>query len=101
MSEAPRHPWPDNTHRLRLGDVEFDFRYRSVCRDGRVHELSQRCFDLLLLFLREPRQLHTREEIFRRVWAGVVVEDANITTSIWVLRKALGDDAKGWIRTVA
>ena len=101
MSEALGYPWPDNTQRLRLGDVEFDLRYRSVCRDGRVQELNQRCFDLLLLFLREPRLLHTREEIFRRVWTGVVVEDANITTSIWVLRKALGDDAKGWIRTVA
>lgn len=101
MSEVLSRHWPGNTPRLRLGDVEFDLRYRSVSRDGRVHELSQRCFDLLLLFLREPRQLHTREEIFRRVWAGVVVEDANITTSIWLLRKALGEEAKGWIRTVA
>lgn len=101
MSQAIGPLWPENTHRLRLGDIEFDLRYRSVRRDGRVHELSQRCFDLLLLFLREPRLLHTREAIFRRVWAGVVVEDANITTSIWVLRKALGSEAKGWIRTVS
>lgn len=101
MSEAIRQPWPENTHRLRVGDVEFDLRYRSVRRQGKVHELNQRCFDLLLLFLREPYLLHTRDEIFRRVWSGVVVEDANITTTIWVLRKALGDDAKGWIRTVS
>ncbi|HVH36593.1 MAG TPA: winged helix-turn-helix domain-containing protein [Tahibacter sp.] len=101
MSEATGQPWPENTHRLRLGEVEFDLRYRSVHRNGRVHELNQRCFDLLLLFLREPHLLHTREEIFRRVWSGAVVEDANITTSIWMLRKALGDEAKGWIRTVS
>ncbi|MBN8738244.1 MAG: hypothetical protein BGP24_03610 [Lysobacterales bacterium 69-70] len=101
MSEAIGQPWPENTHRLRLGGVEFDLRYRSVHRKGREHELSQRCFDLLLLFLREPHVLHTREEIFRRVWSGVVVEDANITTSIWMLRKALGEEAKGWIRTVS
>jgi tetratricopeptide (TPR) repeat protein len=84
-----------------VGDVEFDLRYRSVHRNGAVHELNQRCFDLLLLFLREPHLLHTRDEIFRRVWSGAVVEDANITTTIWVLRKALGEEAKGWIRTVA
>ncbi|WP_257389444.1 winged helix-turn-helix domain-containing protein, partial [Tahibacter caeni] len=101
MSEPVGQPWPANTHRLRLGEVEFDLRYRSVQRGGRVHELNQRCFDLLLLFLREPRLLHTREEIIRRVWSGAVVEDANITTSIWMLRKALGDSAKGWIRTVS
>lgn len=101
MSDATGQPWPANTHRLRVGDVEFDLRYRSVHRNGAVHELNQRCFDLLLLFLREPYLLHTRDEIFRRVWSGVVVEDANITTTIWVLRKALGEEAKGWIRTVA
>src|SRR6478752_1907483 len=101
MSEAIGQLWPENAHRLRLGEVEFDLRYRSVHRNGRVHELNQRCFDLLLLFLREPHLLHTREEIFRRVWSGAVVEDANITTSIWMLRKALGDEAKGWIRTVS
>jgi DNA-binding winged helix-turn-helix (wHTH) protein/tetratricopeptide (TPR) repeat protein len=101
MPHALPYPWPSDTCRLRLGNVEFDLRYRSVSRNGRIHELNQRCFDLLLLFLREPHTLHTRDEIFRRVWAGAVVEDANITTSIWLLRKALGDDAKGWIRTVA
>lgn len=101
MSEATGEPWSANTRRLRVGDVEFDLRYRSVHRNGAVHELNQRCFDLLLLFLREPYLLHTRDEIFRRVWSGVVVEDANITTAIWVLRKALGDEAKAWIRTVA
>lgn len=101
MSEASVQPWPTSTQRLRLGDIEFDLRFRSIHRYGGVHELSQRCFDLLLLFLREPGVVHTREEIFRKVWAGVVVEDANITTSIWLLRKALGEDAKGWIRTVS
>lgn len=101
MSDPSVQPWPANTQRLRLGDIEIDLRFRSVHRCGRVHELSQRCFDLLLLFLREPGALHTREEIFRRVWGGAVVEDANITTSIWMLRRALGDNAKSWIRTVS
>lgn len=101
MSDASVQQWPANTQRLRLGDIEFDLRFRSVHRCDRVHELSQRCFDLLLLFLREPGVVHTREEIFRRVWGGAVVEDANITTSIWMLRRALGESAKSWIRTVS
>lgn len=101
MSDASVQQWPENTQRLRLGDIEFDLRFRSVRRCDRVHELSQRCFDLLMLFLREPGVVHTREEIFRRVWGGAVVEDANITTSIWLLRRALGESAKGWIKTVS
>lgn len=100
MSEGFSQLWPANTHRLRLGEIEIDSRFRSIHRLGSVHELNQRCFDLLQLFLSEPGVVHSREEIFRRVWPGVVVEDANITTSIWVLRKALGESAKRWIRTV-
>lgn len=94
-------PWPADTRRVRLGEIEIDPRYRSVSRAGVVHELNPRCFELLLLFLREPRVLHTRETIFRRVWRGAVVEDANLTTSIWLLRRALGGAAKQWIRTIS
>ena len=94
-------PWPADTRRVRLGEIEIDPRYRSVNRAGVVHELNPRCFELLLLFLREPRVLHTRETIFRRVWRGAVVEDANLTTSIWLLRRALGGASKQWIRTIS
>lgn len=94
-------PWPADTRLVRLGEIEIDPRYRSVNRAGVVHELNPRCFELLLLFLNEPRLLHTREAIFRKVWRGAVVEDANLTTSIWLLRRALGGSAKQWIRTVS
>lgn len=94
-------PWPADTRLVRLGEIEIDPRYRSVSRAGVVHELNPRCFELLLLFLREPRVLHTRDAIFRRVWRGAVVEDANLTTSIWLLRRALGGAAKQWIRTIS
>ncbi|HSX58650.1 MAG TPA: winged helix-turn-helix domain-containing protein [Tahibacter sp.] len=94
-------PWPADTRLVRLGEIEIDPRYRTVSRAGVMHELNPRCFELLLLFLSEPRTLHTRDAIFRRVWRGAVVEDANLTTSIWLLRRALGGAAKQWIRTVS
>lgn len=70
-------------------------------RPDQTVELPQRTFDLLLLFLREPHALHTRADLFQRVWPGVIVEDANLSQSVWVLRKALGPERKDWIRTVA
>lgn len=94
-------PWPADTRLVRLGEIEIDPRYRSVSRAGVMHELNPRCFELLLLFLTEPRVLHTRDAIFRKVWRGAVVEDANLTTSIWLLRRALGGGAKQWIRTIS
>jgi DNA-binding winged helix-turn-helix (wHTH) protein len=86
---------------LQVGDVQVDLRYRRVLRGGEAIELPQRMFDLLLLFLAEPHVLHTRADLFRRIWPGLVVEDANLSQSVWMLRKALGTARKGWIRTVA
>lgn len=101
MANAPLSAWPPATRRLTIGAIVVDLRYRLVVHAGTEQELTQRCFDLLLLFLAEPGALHTRDEIFRRIWPGLIVEDANLTTTMWMLRKALGPEAKSWIRTVA
>jgi DNA-binding winged helix-turn-helix (wHTH) protein len=82
-------------------DVQIDLRYRRVIRPDQEAELPQRMFDLLLVFLAEPQVLHNRAELFARVWPGVIVEDANLSQSVWMLRKALGESRKHWIRTVA
>ena len=94
-------PWPAGTPRLRVGDVLVDLRYRQVRHGEAVTELPQRMFDLLQLFLAEPHALHTRSELFERVWGDLVVEDANLSQSVWMLRKSLGPERKDWIRTVA
>jgi DNA-binding winged helix-turn-helix (wHTH) protein len=82
-------------------DVLIDLRYRRVIRPDQEAELPQRMFELLLVFLAEPQVLHSRADLFARVWPGVIVEDANLSQSVWMLRKALGESRKHWIRTVA
>lgn len=101
MRDDTQHPWPAETRRLRVHDVLIDLRYRRVVRPDGEAELPQRMFDLLLLFLAEPRRLHSRADLFARVWPGVIVEDANLSQSIWMVRKALGGSRRQWIRTVA
>jgi cellulose synthase operon protein C len=87
--------------RLRVGDLQIDRSYRRVLRPDGQTELPHRMFDLLLLLMAEPHVLHSRNELFARVWPGVIVEDANLSQSVWMLRKALGAERKHWIRTVA
>lgn len=94
-------PWPPDAKYLRIGDVCLDLRYRHVLRDGESIELQQRIFDLLLLFIAEPHKLHTRADLFDRLWPKLIVDDANLTQSVWLLRKALGESRKQWVRTVA
>jgi cellulose synthase operon protein C len=99
-TERNKAPWPGDAQKLLLGDLEIDLRYRVIRREGVPSELNARAFELLLLFLREPRVLHTRDAIFAKLWPGLIVEDASLSTCIWMLRRAFGSSAKHWIRTV-
>lgn len=101
MSESPTWPWPDSTRRLTVGEVVVDLRFRTVEHPGGRTELAQRMFELLRVFLAEPGVLQTRAALFARVWPGLVVEDANLSQCVWMLRRALGAERKDWIRTVA
>ncbi|HEU4662927.1 MAG TPA: winged helix-turn-helix domain-containing protein [Dokdonella sp.] len=101
MTERIGLSWPADATKIVLGGIEVDLRYRVVRRMGVAHELNPRTFDLLSLFLREPRVLHAREAIFAKIWPGVIVEDASLSTCVWMLRRAFGNDAKQWIRTVS
>jgi DNA-binding winged helix-turn-helix (wHTH) protein len=94
-------PLPGDAAILVVGDVRIDLRYRRVMRPDGHSELPQRMFDLLQVFLAEPGVLQTRDALFERVWPGVVVEDSNLSQSVWMLRKALGEPRKHWIRTVS
>ena len=53
---------------LRYADVELDTGTRVAHRGAREIELSPTEYELLLLFMRRPRQVLTREIILDRVW---------------------------------
>ena len=53
---------------LEFGDLSLDTGTREVRRAGRAIELTRTEFNLLELFLRNPRQVLTRSLIFERVW---------------------------------
>ena len=53
---------------LSFSDVTLDPGAREVWRDGHPFELTRTEFNLLELFVRNPRQVLTRTLIFERVW---------------------------------
>jgi two-component system response regulator MprA len=53
---------------LRFADLELDTGTREVRRDGDTIELTRTEFNLLELFMVNPRQVLTRSIIFERVW---------------------------------
>ncbi|MEN5285898.1 winged helix-turn-helix domain-containing protein [Stenotrophomonas lactitubi] len=94
-------PWPHEARTLQIGDLTVDLRYRRLISGDESVELQQRVFELLLLLMSEPDKLFTRNELFDRLWSGLVVDDANLSQSVWLLRRALGETRREWIRTVA
>jgi two-component system response regulator MprA len=66
------------SERLRYADLELDASTREVWRDGEPLDLTAREFDLLAYFLRHPRQVLSREQIFRGVWGADYLGGSNI-----------------------
>jgi two-component system response regulator MprA len=58
----------EEDEKLTFGDLELDTRTREVVRGGDAIELTRTEFQLLELFLRNPRQVLTRSVIYERVW---------------------------------
>ncbi len=63
-----RRQKPSETPVLRFADLEVNTATRQVTRGARQLELTAKEFDLLLLFMRHPRQVLTRDLIYDKVW---------------------------------
>jgi two-component system response regulator MprA len=63
-----RRTTPGTDETLRFADLELNPATREAKRGGTPIELTRTEFNLLELFLRNPRQVLTRSVIFERVW---------------------------------
>lgn len=72
-----RQPEAERT-RLRFADLALDVLSRTVTRGDRVVELRPREFELLEFFLRHPRQVLTKEQIYERVWGYDFEGESNV-----------------------
>jgi DNA-binding winged helix-turn-helix (wHTH) protein/tetratricopeptide (TPR) repeat protein len=82
------------------GALTVDVARRQIDLAGEPVALPPKAFDLLLVFLREPGVVHTREALFERLWPGQVLLDANLTTTLSQLKRALDEPSRAKFRTV-
>lgn len=92
----------DRSELVEFSDFRIDVRERQLLRRGEPVALTAKAFDVLHLLVTNRDRTVTKEEFMETVWAGTVVEEANLTDNISTLRQALGDDAREprFIRTV-
>ena len=85
-----RRTRPAPVETLTFGDLELNTRTREVHRAGQIIDLTARGFDLLDYFMRHPRQVLTREQIFRSVWESDFMGASNvIDVNVSYLRERL------------
>ncbi len=85
----------DGPHCYEFGPFRLDSAQRVLLRDGKPVPLQPKALDILLLFVRNPGYLITKEELLTAIWPKVVVEESNLSQNIFLLRRALGDGEPG------
>ena len=96
-----RRTQPQSGEILTFADLRLDTGTREAERSGRRVELTTREYELLLLFMRHPRQVLLRDQILDRVWGDAMVESNAIEVHIGRLRDKLeADDEERLIQTI-
>jgi DNA-binding winged helix-turn-helix (wHTH) protein len=73
----------------RFEGFEVDPANRIFALGGKPIAIPSRVFDLLLYMARNTQRLLTKDERMKVVWGDTIVEEANLTQSVFLLRKAL------------
>ena len=82
---------PKNKSFYEYGSFRLDPAEHRLTRNGIVVPLAPKAFDLLLFLVKNQGRLLSKEQIMGELWPGSFVEEANLTVSISLLRKVLGE----------
>src|SRR5687768_1907423 len=88
--------------RFRFDGCTLDLDSRELLRDGTAVHLTRKAFRVLEVLIASRPKALSKDQLQDLVWPGVFVTEANLTTLITELRKAMGDDTHEprFIRTI-
>jgi eukaryotic-like serine/threonine-protein kinase len=70
-----------------------------LLQDGQLVALTPKAFEALTFLLERRGHLVTRDELIAHLWPENFVDEANLTSTIWMIRRALGE-GDAWVETV-
>jgi TolB-like protein len=82
-----KHLWEFDCYRV-------DFARRLLLRGGELVQLPAKALDILLVLIQRRREVVTKEDLIKAVWPDAFVEEGNLSQSIHVLRRALGESVE-------
>lgn len=66
----------------------------TLSRAGESVPLTPKTFQILLVLVRNSKEVVTKDDLMKMVWPDTFVEEANLSRNIFMLRKALGETAQ-------
>lgn len=86
MSEKIRERYEFGPYRLDVGE-------RTITSNGHSleHPLPEKAFQTLVILLRHPGRLLSKESLISAVWPNTFVEENNLDKCIWHIRRSLGE----------
>lgn len=83
-----------------FGPFVLDAAARTLHRHDVLVALPPKAMDLLIVLVESAGTVVSKDDLMRRVWPDTFVEEGNLPVTVFALRKALGDEGDGFIRTV-
>src|SRR5215469_10571081 len=74
-----------------FGPFRVDAEKEILLRGDETVPLAPKTFQVLLVLMRNKKEVVTKDELMRAVWPDTFVEEANLSRNIFLLRKALGE----------
>ena len=84
-----------------FGEFRLDLAKHRLLREGEIVALTPKAIETLRVLIQHRGQLVERDQLMNSVWGDVAVEDGNLTVTISMLRKTLGENgSRKFIETV-
>jgi eukaryotic-like serine/threonine-protein kinase len=77
-----------------FGPFRVDPEKEILVRAGETVPLTPKTFQILLVLVRNSRQVVSKDDLMKAVWPDTFVEEANVSRNIFMLRKALGETSQ-------
>src|ERR1700739_3714870 len=78
----------------RFGPYRLDMNRRLLFRGDDPVPIQQKALDILIVLVQREGEVVSKDELMEAVWPNSFVEESNLTQSIFVLRKALGEGSR-------
>ncbi len=83
-----------------FGRYRLDVDNRALFRDNQAVQVPPKAVELLSVLVERSGQVVSKDQLMNQLWLGVIVEDANLTQNIFLLRKVFAEDGQKYIETI-